>query len=304
MTDIDNTKPVVGLLYNPAVPYIIEQAGELVEYVELIPERFWYDFGEGAEVGRFHKVTKAIDNFRRCIEGKVVAGHGIGLSLPSAMPLDQALLGQIAEIGAECRFEWYSEHMSMFLTPHASVPNAQAGLGLPVVYDEETFTIITEKLVTLSNAMNCPLMLENGSIFTDIPEMEMTEPEFFNRLYRQTGCAMLLDLHNLYVTYRNGNADPAAYLEALDPEAVHEVHLAGGDVLAGFYTDSHSRFTPAEIWPWAQEYVPRFTNLKAITFEFHESYFERLGIGGIARELERLHELAALCAPKEAVAYA
>jgi uncharacterized protein (UPF0276 family) len=237
------------------------------------------------------------------VEGRVVAGHGIGLSLPSAMPLDPELLDQISALSAELGFAWYSEHMSMFLTPHGSVPNAQAGLGLPVVYDEETCLILGDKLGQLRAALGCPLLMENGSIFTDIPEMEMTEPEFFNRLHRETGCGMLLDLHNLYVTARNGNVTPEEYLEAIDPDAVQEIHTAGGDVLSGFYTDSHSRLTPEEIWPWAYEFIPRFKNLRAITFEFHESYFERLGIDGIAGELERLHELAAYCG-KESAAYA
>jgi len=74
---------------------------------------------------------------------------------------------------------------------------------------------------------------------------------------------------------------------------VCEIHMAGGDELLGFYTDSHSRLTPDEVWSLAYEFVPAFRNLRAIIFEFHESYFERLGVEGIAKELERLHELAA-----------
>jgi hypothetical protein len=73
---------------------------------------------------------------------------------------------------------------------------------------------------------------------------------------------------------------------------VREIHIAGGDELAGFYTDSHSRLTPREVWDWAYQFGPRFRNLRAIVFEFHESYFERLGLKGITGELERMHEFA------------
>ncbi len=170
-----------------------------------------------------------------------------------------------------------------------------------MVYDEETFGILTEKLDTLKAALGCPLLFENGSIFTEIPEMDYTEPQFFNRLYRELGSGMLLDLHNLYVTARNGNVETGDYLAEIDPDAVHEIHMAGGDEIAGFYTDSHSRTTPDEVMDWARKLMPRFRNLKAITFEFHESYFERLGIDGIAAELERLHELADCCVMTEAV---
>jgi hypothetical protein len=50
--------------------------------------------------------------------------------------------------------------------------------------------------------------------------------------------------------------------------------------------------TPDEVWSWAYEFAPRFTNLKAIVFEFHESYFEKIGLDGIVGELERMRELA------------
>jgi uncharacterized protein (UPF0276 family) len=286
-------RPVVGLLYNPAVPDVIDYAGALVEYIEVIPDRLWYDFGDDAHHGRFHKVQGAIDILKRCAEGRIVAGHGIGLSLPSAMPLDQDLLDEVSAISKDLGFAWYSEHLSMFLTPRASVPNAQAGLGLPVLYNEETFEILRGKIQQLRQALSLELIIENGSIFTPIPEMEMTEMEFLGRLYREANCGTLLDLHNLYVSYRNGSVSPRDYLESLNPEMVKEIHLAGGDEIVGFYTDSHSRLTPEEVWELAYEFVPRFTNVRAIMFEFHESYFGRLGIEGLTKELEKLHELAA-----------
>ncbi len=287
-------KPVVGLLYNPAVPGVLDYAGELVSYLEIIPDRLWYDFGRAeARHNRFNQVQGAVDTLKRYAEGRTVAGHGIGLSLPSAMPLDQDLLNEVVSAANAFDFPWYSEHLSMFLTPHGSVPNAQAGLGLPVLYNEETLAILKTKLQQISSALNCPVLLENGSIFTPIPEMEMTEMEFFSRLYKEADCGMLLDLHNLYVSSRNGSVEPHEYLSRLDPTVVGEIHMAGGDELLGFYTDSHSRFTPEEVWSLAFEFVPRFPNLRAIIFEFHESYFERLGLQGIAKELEKLHELAA-----------
>jgi uncharacterized protein (UPF0276 family) len=178
-------RPLVGLMYNPAVPYVIEEAGDLVEYLAVIPERFWHDIDLKASPGsRFRRLQSDTETLKYCAEGRVVAGHGIGLSLPSAVPLDETLLDQIASFSAEFGFAWYSEHLGSFLMPDGSVPNAQTGLGMPVVYDEETFEILRDKLSLMRGALNCPLILENGSIFTTIPEMEMTEPEFLNRLYR------------------------------------------------------------------------------------------------------------------------
>jgi uncharacterized protein (UPF0276 family) len=286
-------RPVVGLLYNPAVPYVIDEVPELVEYVEVIPDRLWYDFAQQPRADkRFHRVHGAIDTLHRCAEGRLVGGHGIGLSLPSAMPIDQPLLDQIAALHEEFHFSWYSEHLSMFLTPHGSVPNAQAGLGLPILFDEETLSIITAKLAILRRTLGVPLLMENGAQFTPVPDAEMVEVEFLRRLHRDARCGTLLDLHNIYVNQRNGGGSLDAYVESLDPDCVEEIHLGGGDELNGFYTDSHSRLSPVEVWDAARQYAPRFRNLRAIVFEFHESYFERLGIRGIADELERMHDLA------------
>jgi uncharacterized protein (UPF0276 family) len=284
-------KPLVGLLYNPAIPLVLDAIGARVDYVEVIPDRLWYDFGAGARE-RFSHSTAAIDELQRYASDRAVIGHGIGLSLPSAMPIDEALLDQVVASHRSLSYRWYSEHLSMFLVPNRSVPNAQAGLGLPVALDEETLALVAGKVRQLGDALGTRLLLENPTVFSAVPEPEMSEPEFFNRLHADTGCGMLLDLHNLYANAINLGISAEAYLAELNPEIVVEFHLAGGDVLKGFHTDSHSRPTPPTVWEWAHEWAPRFPNLAAITYEYHESYHQRLGLAGVARELDLMHDLA------------
>jgi uncharacterized protein len=296
---MDGNRPVVGLLYNPATPQLIERAPELVEFLAVMPDRLWFDFGspEAGKGRRFHRTLGAMAEVRRNAEGRVLAGHGIGLSLPSAIPLDEEFVEAVATMSADLGgFQWYSEHLSAFLTPHGSVPNAQAGLGLPLAYDDESFGIVSGKLSRLRAALGCPLLLENGSFFTPVPDSDMNEPEFLNRLYGEGFCGTLLDLHNLYVGWRNGSVSPDEYIAALDPLAVEEIHLGGGDDFAGFYMDSHSSITPPEVWRVAWDHVPRFPRLRAITFEFQETYFDQIGADALVEELRRMHELARSCA--------
>jgi uncharacterized protein (UPF0276 family) len=288
---VAHTKPSVGLLYNPAVPAVLDAAGTLVDHIEVIPDRLWYDFG--IEAGRrFSHAHTAIEELSRYAERHSVIGHGIGLSLPSAMPLDEDLLGEVAASHRHFQYRWYSEHLSMFLAPGGSVPNAQAGMGLPVVHSSELIDILAEKLALLDKALGIPLALENGTIFSAVPYPEMSEPEFMNRLHARTGCKMLLDLHNLYANTRNLGWSAEDYLNALDPEIVIEVHIAGGDLLRGHYTDSHSRRTPDACWEWLDSWGPRFPNLAAITFEYHESYHRRIGLDGVIAELEAMRHAA------------
>ena len=77
-------------------------------------------------------------------------GHGIGLSLPSAMPLDKELLDEVVDSHRDLSYRWYSEHLSMFLVPNRSVPDAQAGLGLPVALDVEMLTLVAGKVKQLA----------------------------------------------------------------------------------------------------------------------------------------------------------
>jgi len=297
--------PAVGLLYNPATPDLIKHAGSLVEYLAAMPDRLWFDFGPKAEGRRFHRTLGAIEELKRVAHGRVLSGHGIGMSLPSAIPLDEEFVAAVATMSQDLGgFRWYSEHLSVFLTPRGSVPNAQAGLGLPVVYDEETFGIVASKLRRVREALGCPLLLENGSFFTPVPDMEMSEPEFLNRLHAEGHCRTLLDLHNVYVCWRNGGPSLSEYIEALNGDVVGEIHLGGGDDFAGFYMDSHSSLTPPEVWQAAFDFAPRFKQLRAITFEFQETYYERIGSKALIGELERMHELAAACEVEVEAAYA
>jgi uncharacterized protein len=286
-------RPMVGLLYNPALPPILEALGPTIDFLEVIPDRLWYDFGADARP-RFQLASAAIETLER--HGLPMIGHGIGLSLCSAMPIDTGLVDAVAALHDRLKFGWYSEHLSQFLVPGGSVPNAQAGMGLPIVHDAETLALLTDKLALLTSRLGCDLLLENGTIFSAIPDDDMTEPAFLNALTRAGHCGVLLDLHNLYANTRNLGWDADGWIAELDPGSVIEIHLAGGDELLGHYTDSHSRPTPDAVWDLAHRWAPRFPNLRALTYEFHESYYPRLGINGVAHELARMHDLAHQCA--------
>jgi len=299
-------RPRVGLLYNPTTPRVLAYAPGLVEHLSVMPDRLWFDFGSEAPPGRrFHRVHDAMARVAEDLVGRSFAGHGLGLSLPSAIPLDEEMVAAGAAISRDLGgFAWHAEHLNLFIAPRGSVPNAQAGLGLPVIYDHEAFDLMAAKLRVVADGFACRILLENGSFFTPVPDLDYTEPEFLNRLLHAGLCGTLLDLHNLLVSARNGGMDPVAYLDALDLDGVEEVHLAGGDDHEGFYMDSHSTVTPDVVWELAYEYLPRCRNLKAITFEYQESYFDDLGLPTLAAELERIHALAEACGRPAEVARA
>lgn len=290
---MDSQRPRVGLLFNATTPALLAHAPDLVEHLSMMPNRYWLDFGSRTRTGqRFHFDEALLSHFALQGRGRSLAGHGLGLSLPTAGPLDLPMALAIQKVGESVGgLLWFSEHLNLFHPPGCSLLNGDAGLPLPVVYDEESYQLIACKLEALQSILPCPLLLENGSFYTPIPEQDMEESEFLNRLFQEGLCGTLLDLHNLLVNARNGGPDPVAYLEALDPTSVIEVHLAGGMDLNGFYTDSHSSIPPEEVWELAEVYLPRCPNLRAITLEYEESFFDDIGLDALTSQLERMHLL-------------
>lgn len=285
-------RPLVGLLYNPAVPIVLDAIGERVDFVEVVPDRLWHDFGVNAR-HRFRRSSSAVEEVRRYAQGRPLVGHGVGLSLSSETPLDERLLDEVLVSHRMLRYRWYSEHLEMLLMPDRRAADVHAGIALPVVLDDELLELIGGKVRRLGEALGTRILLENGNVLPTVLDQDMSEPAFFNRLHRQTGCGMLLDLHNLRASTRNLGVSADEYLAELDPDIVVEIHLAGADRSIELPADSASRPMLDEPWQWANTWAPRFHNLAAITYEYRESHHRRQGLGGIGHELELMHDLAA-----------
>ena len=101
---------------------------------------------------------------------------------------------------------------------------------------------------SLRAAISKPFLLENNVCYLDFGEQELEEPAFLNELCTRSGCGLLLDLHNVYVNWRNGRADIERFLASLDLSRVVEVHLAGGLTYDGVYLDAHSGPVPEDLW--------------------------------------------------------
>jgi hypothetical protein len=132
------------------------------------------------------------------------------------------------------------------------------------------------------------MLLENSAIYVDVPDTEMSEAAFLNRLCDEAGCGVLLDLHNLVVNEVNLGWDLAAYLDELDLSNVVEIHVAGGEMLGAWYTDAHSGSCPERVWELLDAVVPVTPELRLVTFEMHESRYDVLGGDGLADQLSRI----------------
>jgi len=276
----------VGVLYNSALPEFVRSNLEAADYLVIIPDTFWLDHGP-RHAQRYEELEDSIQILDWVAPLRPIVVHNIGLSIGSAESFDTGYLEQIARFHKRYQFQWHSDHLSFAQVRGASGDDHNAGLAIPVPYDEDVLELIAARVALIKEKIPVPFLLENNVYFVNVPEQEMTEVEFLNRLTQRSRCGLLLDLHNLYTNARNHEFDALTFLDQLDLTAVVEIHVAGGDEFAGMYTDSHAGPCPEPVWELLDYALARTPNVRGVTFEFHFSYYPLMGEAGVLAELER-----------------
>lgn len=148
--------------------------------------------------------------------------HGVGASLGGVSPLDRAHLGRWRALVDRYEPLLVSEHVAW--TSHAE--HALQDL-LPLPYTREALDLLCEHIDAMQTALGREILIENPSRYIDFTATEMPETEFLIAAARRTGCGLLLDVNNVYVSTLNQGEDARAYLAAVPGDLVAEVHLAG-----------------------------------------------------------------------------
>jgi hypothetical protein len=275
----------VGVLYNSSLAGFVRSPDlELLDYLAVIPDRFWKDRGPG-HPDRFVEIGAWMAVLEHAAERLPLVSHSVGMSIGSAEWFDAEHLEQLARWQERFGFPWHSDHLSFARVAGEDAHTVAAGMACPIPYDREVLDMMAERVDLVRRTVSAPFLLENNVYYVDLPEQEMTEPEFLNRLAERTGCGLLLDVHNVYVNSVNHGFDPAAFIDALELDRVVEVHIAGGSEMMGMYTDSHAGPCPEPVWALLDRVVAGAPNLCGITFEFGETYFPLLGTEGVREQL-------------------
>jgi len=280
----------VGILYNPALPDFLRTHLQAVDYVSVIPDTFWYDQGVGAP-DRFREIGGYVEFLDWLAPQVPLVVHGLGMSIGSAELFDLEHLEQLRRWHERYQFRWHSEHLSFARIAAEDGGEHNAGLALPVPYDADVLAMIGERVERVRETIPAPCLLENNVYYAAIPDQEMTEPEFLNRLSGSHGCGLLLDIHNVHTNAINHGFDPHKFVDDLDLASVLEIHIAGGNEIAGVYTDSHAGPCPERVWELLDHVTAKARNLLGITFEFHESYYPLLNDEGIETQLAQARQI-------------
>ncbi|WP_424990008.1 DUF692 domain-containing protein [Fluviibacterium sp. S390] len=226
----------VGVGYKPSHFAAIEADPGPVRWFEVHAENY---MGAGG---------RPLAQLRALAERFPISVHGVGLSIGGERPLDtdhlsrlKTLLGWLAPASFSEHLAW-STHDSGFLNDL-----------LPLPYTAATLDRVCTHIDQVQEALGRRMLLENPSTYLAFSETEMAEVDFLREIATRTGCGLLLDVNNVFVSATNQQTDPVSYIDAFPLDLVGEIHLGGhdedtDDAGAPLLIDSHGAPVVDPVW--------------------------------------------------------
>ncbi len=183
--------------------------------------------------------------------------HGVGLSIGSPRPLDRDHLARLEGLIRRYQPAQFSEHLAWSSHDEGFLADL-----LPLPYDDETLAVVCRHIDETQATLATRMLLENPSTYVQFADSAIAETDFLAEVVRRTGCGLLLDVNNVYVSATNHGFDPFAYLAAFPLRHVGEIHLAGyadavDDQGAPLLIDAHNSPVRATVWSLYEETVRR-----------------------------------------------
>lgn len=183
--------------------------------------------------------------------------HGVGLSLGSDQPVDQNHIKQFKQLIDRYNPIMVSDHIAW-----SASGNAHLNDLLPLPYTHETLRRLRDNINQVQDSFGRRILVENPSTYIAFKDNDMSEQDFMNEICAATGCAMLLDINNIFVQSHNHNLDPVRYIMDIDPSHVQEMHLAGHiEKPVGEHSlliDTHNQEVCEEVWKLYKRAVTKF----------------------------------------------
>lgn len=186
---------------------------------------------------------RPIAQLRALAERFPLSVHGVGLSIGGEGPLDRDHLGRLRHLCGWLKPASFSEHLA-WSTHDAAFLNDL----LPLPYTEATLARVAEHIDEVQEALGRRMLLENPSVYLDFAETSIAEIDFLTEVAARTGCGLLLDVNNVFVSSSNHGHDPRAYVAALPLDRVVQFHVAGHTDLGTHILDTHIGPVRDPVW--------------------------------------------------------
>jgi uncharacterized protein len=284
----------VGLVFVPELLPMLQSGDGAVSVIEIEPQTLW-------QLSRKNGADRYAINQERLVQLAELPQpklfHSVGLPVGSSRPIAEEQLPPLEIMAQRLAPAWMSEHLS-FNAFQGQTGWIGTGFFLPPLQASETVQASAARIRVLQRAVDVPIAFETGVNYLSPQPNQMADGEFFAAVAGAADCGIVLDLHNLWANERNGRQRVEDVLHQIPLDRVWEIHLAGGMELDGYWLDSHSSGVPEAVLELAASWIPRFPNLGAILFEMLDEHVMRLGMDGVARQLERMWSLWALRQPQ------
>lgn len=218
-----------------------------IGWVEVHSENY---FGAGGQPLRF------LESVRREYP---LSLHGVGLSLGSVDALSGDHLKSLKTLVERCEPALVSEHLSWSASGGRHLNDL-----LPLPYTQEALAVFCEHVEQAQDFLGRRLLIENPSSYVVWRHSVIPEAEFLRAVVERTGCGILLDVNNVYVSATNHGFDPLAYLAAIPVAAVDEIHLAGFDHGEQCLIDTHAKPVAEPVWALYATAMRRFGALPTL----------------------------------------
>lgn len=227
--------PTPGLGFKPEHFQDIRQMRPALGFFEVHAENY---MGAG---GPPHRMLAALR------QDYALSLHGVGLSIGGPERLDGAHLARLKALVDRYQPESFSEHLA-WSSHGADYLNDL----LPLPYTAETLRIVCDHVDEVQAVLGRRMLLENPSTYVLFTQSTMAETDFLAEVARRTGCGLLLDVNNVFVSATNHRLDPMDYLAAYPVASVEEIHLGGHaaeDLASGpLLIDDHARPVADPVW--------------------------------------------------------
>lgn len=173
--------------------------------------------------------------------------HGVGLSIGGVQGLDADHLARLRHLCDRYQPDSFSEHLAW--SSHGA---AYLNDLLPLPYTAETLTLVCDHVDQVQSVLQRRMLLENPATYLRFEQSDIPEPDFLAEIARRTGCGMLLDVNNVFVSCTNHGTDPHRWLAAFPLHLAEEIHLGGHDVetlpSGPLLIDSHGAAVADPVW--------------------------------------------------------
>lgn len=190
------------------------------------------------------------------VETYPLSVHGVGMSLGSAEGIDQDHLNKFKQVVDRYQPGLVSEHLAWSVHSGHYLNDL-----LPLPLNATTLRVVADNINRMQDGIGRQILIENPSTYVSFQATDIPEPEYLTKLAEKTGCGILLDVNNVYVSARNNNFDARRYLGNIPADLVGEIHLAGHLVKnidgAEIRIDDHGREVAPDVWTLYGETVAR-----------------------------------------------